>query len=59
MNRPMPAEIAENRALGMAATISWRTPARVSTTNSTPEMNTSPSAVCQGTCMAPTTVKAK
>ena len=59
MNRPMPAAIAENKARGMALTISWRMPAKVSTRNATPEMKTSPSAVCQGTPIPCTTVKAK
>ena len=59
MNRPMPAAMAENSALGIALTMSWRTPATVRITNSTPEMKTRPSAVCHGTPIPWTTVKAK
>ena len=52
MNRPIPPATAANRCGGMAATISWRTPAKVSTRNATPEMKTQPSATGQGTPIA-------
>ena len=51
MNRPMPPATAANRCGGIAAMISWRTPAKVSTRKATPEMKTQPSAVGQGTPM--------
>ena len=44
----MPAVMANLRLSGMALTIACRAPATLSTTNSTPETNTAPRAVCHG-----------
>ncbi len=43
---PIPAVMANFRLSGMALTMACRAPATLSTTNSTPEMKTAPSAVC-------------
>ena len=43
----------------MAATINCRMPRIVSSRKAIPDTNTQPSATGQGTCIAPTTVKAK
>ena len=56
MKRPMPPATAANSERGMALTISCRAPTSVSTRNAAPEMNTQPSAVCQGTPRPLTTV---
>ncbi len=58
-NIPMPAVTAYLRALGIARTTACRAPSSESATNSAPEMNTAPSAVCQGIFWPSTTVKAK
>lgn len=58
-NVPMPAVIASLRLMGIAMTIALRAPMTLRTTNSTPEMNTAPSAVCHGTPIPCTTVKEK
>ncbi len=56
MNSPTPAATAENSGLGIAATIIWRTPTRVSTRKATPDRKTQPRAVSHGTPMPLTTV---
>ena len=58
-NIPIPAVTANLSAFGMARTTACRTPITESSTNSTPEMNTAPSAVCQGIFCPSTTVYAK
>ena len=45
---PMPAVIANFRLSGIALTMACRAPATLRMTNSAPEMNTAPSAVCHG-----------
>ena len=54
-NAPMPAVMANYRPSGMARTMARRAPIMLRITNSTPEMKTAPSAVCQGYPRAPTT----
>ena len=49
MNRPIPAAVPYFRQSGMPFTIISRTLVSVSRRKSMPEMNTTPSAVCQGT----------
>jgi hypothetical protein len=59
MNSPIPPATAANRCGGIAAMISWRMPAKVSTRKATPEMKTQPRATGQGTPIPWTTVKLK
>ena len=59
MNRPIPALTAAYNSEGIDAMIHWRTPVTVRIRNATPERNTAPSAVCQGTPMPFTTVYVK
>ena len=47
MNKPMPAAMPSFRLRGIASTSHWRTGSTLKTTNSTPERNTAPKAVCQ------------
>jgi hypothetical protein len=54
MKRPTPPATAANSARGIALMISWRTPTTVSARKATPDKNTQPSAVCQGTPMPET-----
>ena len=55
----MPAAIAILSDLGMAFTIHSRIGSTLMMKKMTPEMNTQPSATCQGNFMPPTTLKAK
>ncbi len=55
----MPATIAARSDGGMPATSQARTPVRLSSRNTRPEMNTAASACSQGNPAVPTTVKAK
>ena len=51
MNMPIPAAVECFKQSGMPLTICSRTRVMVSRMNSTPEKNTTPSAVCQGMCI--------
>ena len=55
----MPAVTANFSAFGIARTTACRTPSTENTTNSAPETNTAPSAVCHGIFWPSTTVNAK
>ncbi len=55
-NIPIPAVTANLSGFGIARTTAWRTPSTESSTKSTPEMNTAPSAVCHGIFCPSTTV---
>jgi len=56
MNRPMPAATAAYSSGGIASTINCRIPTKVRIKNATPDRNTAPSAVSQGTPIPLTTV---
>ena len=58
INRPMPAVMAYFSEAGIPSTSSWRTRVTVKAMKTKPDMNTAPSAVCHGTPMPITTVKA-
>ena len=57
--RPIPAPIPNLSDIGTALISHSRIRSRLTTKISTPDRNTAPNAVCQGTCIAPTTEKAK
>ena len=59
MNRPMPTEMAEINASGMASTSLRLSPSAVSIIKNTPERNTTPRAVCQVTPSPRTRLYAK
>lgn len=59
MKSPTPPATAANNARGTAFMINWRTPRSVRIRKATPDRNTHPSAVCQGTPRPLTTVYVK
>ncbi len=59
INIPIPPAVACFNPSGIPFTICSRTRVTVSSTNSTPEKNTAPSAVCHGTCIPRQTVYVK
>ncbi len=52
MNSPIPAAVECFKLSGIPLTICSRTRVTVSTKNSAPDKNTTPSAVCHGMCMS-------